>query len=146
MQYRDWRRIAIVFSAAVLLAGCASLGEDRDSAEDRFPDWEPVTLQATGQAAPPMGATSEKEARKVARQAAALDAYRVLLGKVYAVEIAPSQRVGDAILDHDAIKARVDTYTRNAEVLDTVQLENGGAEVTLGITLEADFREIFSAN
>ena len=146
MHYRDWRRFALVLTAAVFLAGCASLGEDRDSAEDRFPDWEAVTFQATGHAAPPMGTTTDKEARKVSRQAAAMDAYRVLLGKVYQVEIEPHRRVGDYILDHDTIKARVDTYTRGAEVLETVQLENGGAEVTLEITLGADFREIFPAN
>lgn len=146
MRYKWLKQFVLLSLMGILFTSCSSNWAGREKEGLRFTDWEPVTLRATGHAAPPMGTTSAKEALKVAEQAAALDAYRVLLEKVYQVEIEADHRVGNYILDNDRIKAQVDTYTRGAEVLEIVQDENGGAEVILEITLGTDFREIFAEN
>jgi hypothetical protein len=146
MRYERLRQFVALLLISILFAGCSSHWADRESEDTRLADWEPMSLQATGHAAPPLGTTSAKEARKVAQQAARMDAYRVLLEKVYQVDIEPNHRVADYILDNDMIKARVDTYTRAAQILETVVHENGAAEVTLEATLGADFREIFAEN
>jgi hypothetical protein len=141
MKKTVWLAIAVV----LLFAGCYIVPVQQETPQPppQPREWQPVTLRATGQGAPPANAINTAQARIMTERAAKLDAYRNLLEQAYGVNISSRSYVRDFVLKNDSIKARVDAYIRGARVTHTVYHDDGGVEVDMEVTLRQDFRHIF---
>ena len=133
-----WLVIGIIFT----LSGCYIVPVQQEPPPEPV-EWQPVTIRAIGQGAPPSNPVNAAQARIMTERAAKLDAYRNLLEQAYGVNISGRSYVRDFILKNDSIKARVDAYVRGAKVLHTVYHDDGGVEVDMEVTLSQQFRQIF---
>jgi hypothetical protein len=139
-------RLFFLFCMFLVLTGCyivPAQQPDPTPAAPPPPIWEPLTLRASGQGAPPEKAVNPAQARMMTERAAKLDGYRNLLEQAYGVNISAQSNVRNFILQNDAIRSRVDAYIRGARVVDTIYHEDGGVEVIMEITLGDDFRRMF---
>ncbi len=140
------RLIFLTIGALFMLTGCYIVPvEQQTRRADPNPvvAWQPVTIRATGQGAPPARSVNAAQARIMTVRAAKLDAYRNLLENAYGVNISGRSNVRDFILKNDSVKARVDAYVRGAKVIHTIHHDDGGVEVEMEVTLRQDFRNIF---
>lgn len=140
-------RLPLFLFMAFILAGCyivpAPQPEPAPPPAPPLPVWEPITLRASGQGAPPERAINPAQARMMTERAAKLDGYRNLLEQAYGVNITSQSNVRNFVLQNDAIRSRVDAYIRGARVVDTIYHDDGGVEVLMEITLGDDFRRMF---
>ncbi|WP_158269596.1 LPP20 family lipoprotein [Desulfonatronum sp. SC1] len=139
-------RLSFLLCMALVLVGCyivPAQQPDPTPAPPPPPRWEPITLRANGQGAPPERAINPAQARMMTERAAKLDGYRNLLEQAYGVNISAQSNVRNFVLQNDTVRSRVDAYIRGARVVDTIYHDDGGVEVLMEITLGDDFRRMF---
>ena len=100
-----------------------------------MPAWAAQVVSAVGTGVPPEGMAGT-EAKLMAVRAAELDAKRNLVEKVYGVHINATTTVRDYVVQHDAVRADVDTFLAGAMVAEPRYLEDGSVEVIVSIALE----------
>ncbi len=140
------RTTILLLSTLFLFTGCVVVPAERPAPAPQANPvvaWQPVTIRATGQGAPPAKSVNAAQARIMTVRAAKLDALRNLLEQAYGVNISGRSNVRDFILKNDTVKARVDAYVRGAKVIHTIHHDDGGVEVEMEVTLRQDFRNLF---
>lgn len=100
-----------------------------------MPPWAAGVVSAVGTGVPPEGVTGT-EAKLMAVRAAELDAKRQLAEKVYGVHIDARTTVRDFVVQHDMVRADVDTYMAGAIVGEPRYLSDGSVEVTVDLPLD----------
>ena len=134
----------MLLGLTLCLSGCYVVPVEQEPAPvPVIVTWQPITVRAIGNGAPPAKAVNVAQARIMTERAAKLDAYRNLLENIYGVNISARSNVRDFILKNDSVKSRVDAYVRGAKVVHTMYHEDGGVEVEMEITLRQDFQQIF---
>lgn len=137
---------AILLVVTLMFTGCyiVPVQEPQPPVTADVVDWQPVTLRAMGNGAPPGRSVNAAQARLMAIRAAKVDAYRNLLEEAYGVNISARSSVREFIVKNDSIRSRVDAYIRGAKVIHTIYHDDGGVEVEMEVTLRQDFRNIFN--
>lgn len=134
----------VFFFAIILLlvfTGCSS-GPSKDDPENpaNLPPKEPIVLRVSGYAAMsvPMDKSTLRE-RLLTMRASKLDAYRAMAEQLYGASLYGNSQVDQMILKSDQFKTLVDTTIRGARVVDVKELQDGGYETVLELTLSPDF-------
>lgn len=99
------------------------------------PGWVNSRLTVTGVGIAPEG-KSGPEAGLMAERAAEMDARRNLAEELYGVQISASTTVIDFVVQHDKVKAEVETFLRGARKADTRFLTDGSVEVDIELPME----------
>ena len=105
------------------------------AAVSNVPAWAAGVVSAAGTGVPPEGVTGT-EAKLMAVRAAELDAKRQLAEKIYGVRIDAQTTVRDFVVQHDLVRANVDTYIAGAMVGEPRYLSDGSVEVTVDLPLD----------
>ena len=101
-------------------------------------DWENGFIYSAGFGLPPADETNEKAKKRMAQEAAYLDALRNLAKIIDGIAINSETVVKDSIIARDRIRTEIDGFIRGA-VTDTVYLhKDHSAEVILKIPLKGD--------
>ncbi|MGP4843755.1 LPP20 family lipoprotein [Marinobacter sp. 1Y8] len=134
--------LGIGLLAAVLsLSGCASSGQDQQSARENRP--EPIIVRVSGFGTYENTGADRLDTRKrlLARRASKLDAYRNLAERVYGTVIYGSSTVNDFVLRNDMFRTYVDSYIRGAKLVAVNEHSDGVVESVMELKLEPRFRE-----
>lgn len=120
----------ILFSLVItlmLIAGTTFAAESRI-------DWSDNYITVTGGGVAPAHARNMAQARRMARRAAIVDAYRQMAEIVNGVQVDGETTVKDLATESDIIKTKVSGIVRGARVVSERQI-NGGYEVTMSVPL-----------
>jgi hypothetical protein len=110
-------------------------GSTVPSGSSAAPAWVGSSLKATGVGISPEG-SSGSEASLMAERAAEVDARRNLAEEFYGVQIDAATTVRDFVVQHDEVKAKLETFLRGARKTDTRFLADGSIEVDVEIPLQ----------
>ncbi|THB71578.1 MAG: hypothetical protein D6E12_01040 [Desulfovibrio sp.] len=105
-------------------------------------DWQEGRIIGMGVGTPPSGATSLAQSRAMAVRAATVVARRNLLEILMGVQIDSTTTIENYMVRDDAVEAQVRGHLQNSQVIDTVYLQDGSVEVTVGIALRGGFADV----
>lgn len=133
--------VLFVFS----LTGCSTNSGDDTYQEELRSGAGPTVIRVTGFGAQidVKGKPPETQ-RLLAMRAATLDGYRSLAERVYGTVVVGSSTVNDFVLEHDHIRARVDSYISGAKVVAMNELGGGNFEAVIELVLEPPLQQYLS--
>ncbi|MBN1899945.1 LPP20 family lipoprotein, partial [Candidatus Sumerlaeota bacterium] len=97
--------------------------------------WAGDVIEATGTGVRPDTASSDAQARLMAKKAARTDAQRNLLEQIQGLEIKSQTTVRNFMTEHDEIRTKVDGFIAGAEVVSETEQPDGAWEVKMQMDL-----------
>jgi len=98
-------------------------------------DWQDGMVTARGIGLPPPFAATPAQARAMAVRAAEVTARKNLLEVLQGVQIDAATNVENRMTRSDAVRTQVSGVLQNSRVLETVEKDDGSAEVVVGVSL-----------